>query len=118
MNISTYPKMNNQIKDLLRTSDSNISHYAAKRIDELEQIVKEQRRAIDDLIKHRDIVEPQLKFASEDQKKGGWTLAPELLDELQDKIGMYEDAPSWEGIELVLLAFHGLPLPKGDEVKP
>lgn len=57
----------------------------------------------------------QIRFADEAEKKGGWTLSPKFLDEIYDKISNYEDAPSWEGIELVLLAYHNLALPKATE---
>ncbi|MFD0673954.1 hypothetical protein [Cohnella sp. GCM10027633] len=53
----------------------------------------------------------ELIFANDDQRKIGWTLSPVLLDEIQNEIGEHEDAPSWEGIELVLLAYHGITIP-------
>lgn len=54
----------------------------------------------------------KLRFADDAEKQAGWTLSPKLLDEIQDKIMHHDYCPTWEGIELVLLAFHGLDIPK------
>jgi len=53
----------------------------------------------------------ELPLAKDSQRNIGWTIDPNYLNELQDKIGTHDDAPSWEGIELVLLAHHGMTLP-------
>jgi len=57
----------------------------------------------------------ELPLADEAERQSGWTLSPRYLDEIQNKIEGYEDCPSWEGIQLVLLAHYGLPLPKVGE---
>jgi hypothetical protein len=57
----------------------------------------------------------ELPLADEAERQAGWTLSPRYLDEIQNKVEGYEDCPSWEGIQLVLLAHYGLPLPKADE---
>lgn len=54
----------------------------------------------------------KLIFADEEEKQGGWTLSPKYLHDIQDKLEGYEECPSYEGIELILLVFNGLALPK------
>lgn len=55
MDINTYPNMNAKIVELLRLDrDNYVCLYAAKRIEELEQLVQQQRKAINDLIRKKE----------------------------------------------------------------
>ena len=47
--IKTYPEMNKKIVELLRIGGSNSDLYAAKRIEELETLVRELVGVIDEL---------------------------------------------------------------------
>lgn len=52
------------------------------------------------------------KLATPKQQEDGWTLSLELLNEIQAKLIDYDCTPSWEFIELVLLAYHDMELPE------
>lgn len=57
----------------------------------------------------------KLKIATEHDKEGGWTLDYDLLKTIREMVERYDFAPSMEGVELVLLAFHNMPLPQATE---
>lgn len=44
MEINTYPQMNRDLKDFLRLTEQPVAIYAAARIEELEEQLKEERR--------------------------------------------------------------------------
>ncbi|WP_458414544.1 hypothetical protein ACNQFZ_06665 [Schinkia sp. CFF1] len=50
MKINTYPKMNKEIKNLLRLSGKQSSLYAAQRIEELEEEVGKLREQLKEKI--------------------------------------------------------------------
>lgn len=47
----------------------------------------------------------KLQEATAEDKKGGWTLAPSFLKEIQSHLTDSEECPSLEQIEMTLLAF-------------
>lgn len=53
----------------------------------------------------------ELQLANEHERQAGWTVSTEYLEKIQNKLEGFEDNPSLEGIELVLLAHYDLPLP-------
>ncbi|MDC0763434.1 hypothetical protein POF51_22170 [Brevibacillus sp. AG] len=52
MEISTYPEMNDRIKDILTQSGLPVDAYAAKRIEELETESKRLREALEKVDVH------------------------------------------------------------------